>query len=227
MKRLTDWAIRRLRDQRGRRVVLVSHCVLNENARYLGGAGRAGCVREILDAAADTGLGLVQMPCPEQRAWGGVAKRRLLRIYGARWLRPRWVRRMLLPPAVGYTRWVYRRLAREVTRQIADHQASGVDVVAIVAVDGSPSCGLHRTLNIPNAVAELTRVDRGALGAPQLNTILRRAAAPGPGLFTRVLTRRLGAGARPVLLAHDLYAELDGHHSSAAAALRALARPDP
>lgn len=42
-------------DQRGGRVVLLSHCLLNENVRY-------PCV--------------VQLPCPEQRAWGG-ARRRL------------------------------------------------------------------------------------------------------------------------------------------------------
>ena len=31
---------RALADQRSRRVVFVSHCILNENVRYLGGAAR-------------------------------------------------------------------------------------------------------------------------------------------------------------------------------------------
>lgn len=40
--------VHRLRDARGRRVVFLAHCLLNENTRYLGGACRAGCVQEIL-----------------------------------------------------------------------------------------------------------------------------------------------------------------------------------
>jgi predicted secreted protein len=59
---------RRLHDDRGNQVVLLSHCLLNENTRYLGSAGRAGCVREILDACAVARLGMVQMPCPEEAA---------------------------------------------------------------------------------------------------------------------------------------------------------------
>ena len=34
----------RLADERGRRVVFLSHCLLNQNVRYLGGAWAAGIV---------------------------------------------------------------------------------------------------------------------------------------------------------------------------------------
>ena len=115
----------RLSDQRGKRVVFLSHCLLNENTRYLGGACRAGCVPEVLDACVELGLGIVQMPCPEELAWGGVLKRRLLLVYGSPSARRPWLRRMLLPVAVGYTRWRYRRQADAVARQIADYRRSG------------------------------------------------------------------------------------------------------
>ncbi len=39
----------RLRDERGKRVVFVSHCLLNENTRYLGGAFHSGGVLEIVE----------------------------------------------------------------------------------------------------------------------------------------------------------------------------------
>lgn len=74
----------RLQDARGRRVAFVSHCLLNENTRYLGGAFRAGGVAELAAALLDDGVGICQMPCPEQRAWGGVLKRWMLRAYGTR-----------------------------------------------------------------------------------------------------------------------------------------------
>ena len=31
----------------------------------------------------ELGIGVVQLPCPEQHAWGGVLKRRLLSFYGS------------------------------------------------------------------------------------------------------------------------------------------------
>jgi uncharacterized protein YbbK (DUF523 family) len=39
----------KLKDARGNKVIFVSHCLLNENTRYLGGATRKGAVNEILN----------------------------------------------------------------------------------------------------------------------------------------------------------------------------------
>lgn len=64
-----------LRDERSRRVVLVSHCLLNENTRYAGGASRPGAVAEAIDGLIDAGYGIHQLPCPERLAWGGALKR--------------------------------------------------------------------------------------------------------------------------------------------------------
>jgi hypothetical protein len=72
-----------LANARGGRVVLLSHCLLNQNVRYLGGAGRAGGVGELADGYLARGVGICQLPCPEQRAWGGVLKRRMLVAYGS------------------------------------------------------------------------------------------------------------------------------------------------
>ena len=63
--------VERLRDARGRRVVFLSHRLLNENTRWLEGQ-----------------LGIVQMPCSEQQAWGGVLKRSLPAGYGLKQRRP-------------------------------------------------------------------------------------------------------------------------------------------
>ena len=108
---MTDVALwtRQLEDQRSRKVVFLSHCLLNENTRYLGGACRCGAVREVIQVCIDSGYGIVQMPCPEQHAWGGVLKRRLLWFFGSE---GRWqyrLRNALLPLLLWYTRRVYRR----------------------------------------------------------------------------------------------------------------------
>src|SRR5215510_5576289 len=77
-----------LRDERSHRVVFLSHCLLNENTRYLGGAFRPGVVPEVVGPYLRDGIGICQMPCPEQLAWGGVLKRRLLILYDRPWLCP-------------------------------------------------------------------------------------------------------------------------------------------
>src|SRR6476646_3581028 len=74
----------KMRDARRRRVVFLSHCLLNETTRYPGGACRPGCISEVVQRCLTEDLGIVQMPCPEQRAWGGVLKRRLLPVFGLR-----------------------------------------------------------------------------------------------------------------------------------------------
>lgn len=70
-----------LLDARGRRVVLVTHCLLTENTGYAGGATRPGAVAEIVNEIVDAGYGIHQLPCPERLAWGGLIKRRSLLLY--------------------------------------------------------------------------------------------------------------------------------------------------
>ncbi len=72
------------------------------------------------------GIGICQMPCPEQRAWGGVARRYLVLAYGSKGTVRYRLRRPLAWMFVWYTRRVYARLARRVVRDIADYGRSGV-----------------------------------------------------------------------------------------------------
>jgi predicted secreted protein len=199
---------RRLADARGRRVVFLSHCLLDENTRYLGGARRAGCVREIVDQCIDGGIGMIQMPCPEQAAWGGVRKRRMLRLYGSPLAAP------LAPIALAYTRAVYRRLARRVAREVADCVESGITVVGVVAVDGSPSCGLGTTLDLAGALRDIATLDPRTVSVADQNELVRRHAIAGQGILVEELQRELARRGLDVpFLAHDLIGELEGRQS--------------
>ena len=203
-----------LRDRRGEKVIFLSHCLLNENTRYLGGAPRSGPVPEIVRACVDRGIGIVQLPCPEAHAWGGVLKRRLLAFFGARGTVRYRVGIALLPVMLLYTRAVYRRLAREAARQMRDLVESGIDVIGIVGIDASPSCGVNLTLQIRRSLEALGALRDDATGS-EVNDIVRAAVVGGEGLFVTSLRRQLARlGMTVPFGAHDLLRELDGLPSS-------------
>jgi predicted secreted protein len=214
MKDATNWA-RQLHDRRGKRVIFLAHCLLNENVRYLGGACQGGAIREILDQCLELEIGVVQLPCPEQHAWGGVLKRRLLSFYGSVGSVRYRVGCALLRVMLWYTRRIYRRLARETAAQIADYEKCGVTVLGIVGVDASPSCGVFRTLDIEAALSRIARLEGNAATALDMNRIVRSTVTPGQGLYIRLLCEELAQrGLRVPLTAHDLIDELDGKSSS-------------
>jgi predicted secreted protein len=202
----------RLRDERGGRVAFVSHCLLNENTRYLGGAFRAGAVAELVDELVERGVGICQMPCPEQHAWGGVLKRRMLRAYGARGTPLYRFREPLLRLFVLYTRAVYRRLARDVAAQIADYERSGFTVVGIVGVGASPSCGVRTTLDLRRSFEAMARSPASSLDRRAVNReVVLACRRAGTGLFVAALERELRRRRLAVpLLEHDLVAEMRG-----------------
>jgi hypothetical protein len=136
--------------------------LLNENTRYLGGACRPGAVGEVVRACLDDGLGIVQMPCPEQLAWGGVLRRRLLWFFGAEGTLQYRLRRVSLPVSLWYTRRFYKKIGRQVADQVADYQSSGFTVVGIVGVEGSPSCGAGQTLDVTRGLELVGRLPSAA-----------------------------------------------------------------
>jgi uncharacterized protein YbbK (DUF523 family) len=201
----------RLRDARGREVVFVSHCLLNENTRYLGGAFHRGAVPEVVELLR-SGVGLHQMPCPEQRAWGGVLKRRMLLAFGLRdsVLYP--ARGLLFRVFVWQTRVRYARLARQVARDVEDYTRAGMRVLGIIGVGGSPSCGVATTLDLRRsfetiAACPLARMDRTTMN----ERAVAACTAPGEGLFTRALKRELARRRLDVaFVEYDLVAEMHG-----------------
>ncbi len=202
----------RLRDERGRRVVLVSHCLLNQNTRYAGGATRPGVVAEVIDELVGAGYGIHQLPCPERLAWGGVLKRHSLRLYGAKGgpLYP--VRGLLLCAFVRWTRFVYWRLARRVVRDVEDYGRSGITVAGIVGIGASPSCGVTTTLDMRASLDVVAACPVAALTRDVMNEqVVLGCRRAGEGLFIGALDRLLRRrGLAVPALEHDLAAELRG-----------------
>ena len=198
-------------DARSGEVVFVSHCLLNQNTRYLGGAACRGVVGAAIAPYMADGTGIVQLPCPEQRVWGGVLKTRMLWLIG----HPRTARAvpMLWPVVRRYMRWRYAHLARAVGAEVEDYLANGFSVRGVVGVAGSPSCGVHTTLDLKCAARAVGCRHRCPATAGWMNrAVIEPAVRDGSGLFVEELSRVIaGRHAAVPMLEHVL--SVDDQHS--------------
>ena len=212
-----------LHDPRSRRVVLVSHCLLNQNTRYAGGASRPGAVAELVEELVDAGYGIHQLPCPERLAWGGVLKRRSLLLYHSKGgpLYP--LRRVLLSAFVWWTKIAYRRLARQVARDVIEYHRAGITVGGIVGIGASPSCGVATTLDLRASLEVVATCPAAELTRDVMNErAVLNCRRRGAGLFIESLDRELHRRKTNLpAREHDLAAELRGERQSV------LAGPPP
>ncbi len=212
-----------LHDERSRRVILVSHCLLNENTRYAGGATRLGAVSETIDELMDAGYGIHQLPCPERLAWGGVLKRHSLWLYHSKGGPMYPVRGVLLGAFVWWTKAIYRRLARRVAADVADYHRAGMKVAGVVGIGASPTCGVTTTVDLRASLEVVAACPAAALTRDVLNEqAVLACRRSGEGLFVAALDRELKR--RKLTLPafeHDLATELHGQHRAV------LATPAP
>jgi predicted secreted protein len=117
------------RDPRSRKVVLVPHCVLNQNARAAGAAERPSGMTELVTAMLEREVGIMQMPCPELFAFG------LDRGHIC-------IEKELRTPA---GRRSMKTLTQDLIRQIRAYLDCGIQVLGVFGKNGSPSCGVEET----------------------------------------------------------------------------------
>lgn len=112
-----------LSDKRERRVIFISHCWLNINTRFPEGCAFAGANVPLIKTLLDAGLGIIQMPCPEYECLG----------------LEKWLYGEVILDEI---RDCFRKQAEVVLNQIKDYRALGFDIVGILGMNPSPSCGV-------------------------------------------------------------------------------------
>lgn len=119
-------------DSRSGKVVVVAHCLLNQNSVVWGLAHAPGAFRGLAELLAEKGYGIVQLPCPETSYAG---------------LRRWW------QSVEQYDNPGFRSHCKRLSEFMADYlealREGGVEVVAVIGVKGSPSCGVHETFSAP------------------------------------------------------------------------------
>ena len=117
-----------VKDKRSHKVLFLSHCCLNQNAKVRGIAEYPGAIRPLVELLLEHGVGMYQMPCPEMAYLGNMRWGQVKEQYN----NPMFRRHC-------------QRLAESVVDQAENYLQCGYRVLGFVMMDGSPVCGLNRT----------------------------------------------------------------------------------
>lgn len=128
-------------DQRSRRVIFLAHCILNQNAISDGTADYPAAHWEVVRTLLDARVGIVQMPCPELCCLGldrgdPQGAESPVVVENTR------IRSAIQEPGAAAE---MAGLVRQVVHQVSEYLQNGFDVVGIVGMDRSPSCGVNTT----------------------------------------------------------------------------------
>jgi len=112
-----------------KKVILLCHCVINEKSKVKKvDINPPGDIKEFINLLVDNEIGILQLPCPEMICYG-------LKRWGH-------VKEQFDTPH-------YRNLCRELFQpyleQIKDYLANNYEIIGLVGIEGSPTCGVYKT----------------------------------------------------------------------------------
>jgi len=109
--------------QRSKKILIVSHCILNQNTVIAEEARAEGAILSAVEWAMQQGYGFLQLPCPEFTFLG------------------------LNRPSMTYEQYntlEYRQHCREILQpvlfQAVDYLKNGYEIAGILGIQSSPSC---------------------------------------------------------------------------------------
>jgi predicted secreted protein len=111
--------------ERSRRIVLMSHCLLNVNSR-VEGIARYPSIHPLICELAEHDYGVIQLPCPEV-------------VYEGLGRQPQEIEDYDTPEY----RELCRNAALRVAEEVAEYIANDYEIAAVIGVEGSPSCAVR------------------------------------------------------------------------------------
>ena len=114
--------------KRSKKIILISHCILNSNSKVEGLSQYEGILNQVVDMIYKKGIVIIQLPCPEIiiygiKRWGHVKEQFDTLFYRENC-------REMLKPIIG---------------QVKSYMDTGYEIVGVLGIDGSPSCGVNFT----------------------------------------------------------------------------------
>ena len=115
--------------KRNKKVLFVSHCLLNQNAMPIGREKYTGSVKDLLELFSEAGIGIIQLECPQLEFNNGLNRRPKTK-----------------NSTNGY-RDDCKKLSSKVMKKIELYLRNDYKVLGILGVEFSQTCGVHRIQN--------------------------------------------------------------------------------
>jgi len=188
-------------DSRGKRIIFVGNCILNQNVRAFGVAVTQGAFAGLVQVLLKNKIGIEQLPCPECMVWGGIGRKGLYRwqplLFNSvgKWWFP--VLQLLVKATTLLTHGrVCRREGRKAAAWIEDHIKQGFEVTGVVTANDSPTCGVTKTMNLIDVLkrAKLSGMSLDDLENPRLEMLgpfTQSVLIDGNGAFAGAITKEL------------------------------------
>jgi predicted secreted protein len=128
-------------DQRGKKILLVAHCILNQNSKIDACAYYPGTIQEAAQAVLDANVGIIQLPCPELFCLG---LDRQVNEKTARTVESedtRVAKLMMEKESI----CLCQSLVNNIIYQIDEYKKHGFQITGLLGVNGSPTCGVDST----------------------------------------------------------------------------------
>ncbi len=128
-------------DARSKKLVILSHCLLNQNSISDGTADCPSQFTEIIGLLMENGIGMLQLPCPEVVCLG---LDRMDREGGKRPVLQENARIRALMSRDG-SMAALREKVTETVGQVQEYRSCGFKVIGVIGINRSPSCGVETT----------------------------------------------------------------------------------
>ncbi|WP_326909896.1 CD3072 family TudS-related putative desulfidase [Sedimentibacter sp. MB31-C6] len=112
--------------ERSKRIILVSHCILNQNTVVYPLARAKGAYKDIIRELINNDIGIHQLPCPEYRFLGLKREPMTKEQYD-----------------IEDFRNINKNIAIDTVNIIEEYLSNGYEVLGIVGINESPTCSIN------------------------------------------------------------------------------------
>ncbi len=114
--------------KRKKRIVIIAHCILNANSKVEGLSQYESMIKSLIDYLHKNSIGIIQLPCPEMHVLGIKRWEHVKEQFETR-----------------HFQLACKDLLAPTHHQIIDYMNHGYNVIGVIGIDGSPSCGVDET----------------------------------------------------------------------------------
>lgn len=111
---------------RSKKVVFMSHCILNQNTVVCPLARAKGAYREIIEKIMDEGIGIHQLPCPEYRYLGLKREPMSKEQYDTKEFRT-----------------LCKDIAKDMINIMKEYLENDYEIMGLIGINQSPSCSIR------------------------------------------------------------------------------------